>query len=80
MTNVYNDPEHSEPSDITLPVPADRNVRVWIFQTVIDQLSITVQEQAFQSTHNLYFQVLYCFSDLQTVELFISSLVLMKKS
>lgn len=56
------------------------NVQVWIFETVIDQLSITAQEQAFQSAHSLYFQVLYCFSDLQTVELFISSLVLMKKS
>lgn len=80
MASVYNDPEHSEPFDITLPVPPDRNVQVWIFQTAIDQLSITAQDQAFQSGHNLYFLVLYCFSDLQTVELFISSLVLMKKS
>lgn len=80
MASVYNDPEHSEPFDITLPVPPDGNVQVWIFQTAIDQLSITAQDQAFQSGHNLYFLVLYCFSDLQTVELFISSLVLMKKS
>lgn len=55
MANVYNDPEHSEPFDITFPVPADRNVQVWIFETVVDQLSITAQEQAFQSTHSLYF-------------------------
>lgn len=47
MANVYNDPEHSEPFDIILPVPADRNVYIWIFETVVDQLSITAQEQAF---------------------------------
>lgn len=80
MADIYNDPEHSEPFDITFPVPADRKVQVWIFETVVDQLSIIAQEHTFQSTHSLYFQVLYCFLDLQTTELFISSLVLMKES
>lgn len=61
-------------------MPADRNGSIWIFEIIIDQLSITAQEQAFQSAHSLYFQVLYCFSDLQTAELFIPSLVLKTKT
>lgn len=58
IANLCNDPDHSEPFDITLLVPAEL-CTILVFETAIDQLSITAQGYSLQSAYNLNFQLLY---------------------
>lgn len=82
--NVYNDPDHDEPFDIALPEHADIYIRFWwCFFSFLWNSHWSIKYHStriFFSDYSLFPALILLFNTPQTVELFISSLVLMKKS